>query len=232
MTKEEKSQLRKKWRRWLTIIGNDLSSLLISQDIFKEIQKIIAANKKIQSPDLFYRWMKVNYAARMAVGIRRLVQPSNLSDKKKMVISLHRLIKDISQQRDAIDRDCYVRGYQLRDAGIANEDFDTFTDNSRDTLISKSKLNKDMVRLKEETKRIKIFRDKWIAHRGLRNVKGTIKRLPTFKDVDNALNLIDEILDKYTLLLTRSSLTTRKPIHQYDWKEPLRHAWIESDPKE
>ena len=221
MTPKQKAKLRRKWRRWLKIIGNDLGWLLISHDIFEEVQKIMKSNKKIQSPPLFYSWIKDNYSARVAIGIRRLVDPDRAYNR---AISLYRLIEDISQNRQAITRDYYVSQYYkwMQKEGLAERDFDIFA-NKGDPLISAYKLNRDMKSLQRETQCIRTFTNKWIAHYDL---KGRIRRLPTFKDVDEALKVVDSIFCKYYLLLTRGSMTTRKAVLQYDWKKPLRHAWI------
>lgn len=227
MTPKQKVILRRKWRRWLKIIGNDLGWLLTSHDIFEEIQNIMRANKKIQSPDLFYRWMKDNYAARVALGIRRLVDPDRAY---KRAISLYRLIEDISKYPQAMTRNYYVSQYHkwMQKEGLADRDFDIFA-NKRGPLISAYKLNRDMKRLQRETQRIRTFTNKWIAHYDL---KGRIRRLPTFKDVDETLKVVDAIFCKYYLLLTRGGMTTSKPVLQYDWKKPLRHPWIEKKQKD
>ncbi len=221
MTPKQNAQLRRKWRRWLKIIGNDLGWLLTSHNIFEEVQKIIKSNKKIQSPPLFYHWIKDNYSARIAIGIRRLVDTDRAY---KRAISLYRLIEDISQNRQAITRDYYVSQYYkgMQKDGLAEMDFDIFA-NKGDPLISVYKLNRDMKSLQRETRRIRIFTNKWIAHYDL---KGRIRRLPTFKDVNEALKVVDAIFCKYYLLLTLGSMTTSKPVLQYDWKKPLHHAWI------
>jgi hypothetical protein len=220
MTLKQKVQLRRKWRRWLKIIDNDLGWLLTSHDIFNEVKKIMKANKKIQSPALFYRWIKDNYAARVAIGIRRLV------DSDKRAISLYRLIEDISQNRHAITRNYYIGRYRNKRSikdGLADKDFNNFA-NKGELLINEKKLDRDMKGLKRETERIKIFANKWVAHYDL---KHRIRRMPTFEDVEKAMKVIDDIRMKYHLLLTRSCMRTCKPIIPYDCKEPLRHAWIE-----
>ena len=226
MKPKQKVILRRKWRRWLKIIGNDLGWLLTRHDIFEKVQEIMKANKKIQSPDLFYRWIKDNYTARVALGIRRLV------DTDKRAISLYRLIGDISHNPQAITRNYYIGRYHNKrlikeSLADADWDFDIFA-NKRDTLISAYKLNRDMKKLQRETQRIRTFTNKWIAHYDL---KGRIRRLPTFKDVDEALKVVDAIFCKYYLLLTRGGMTTSKPVLQYDWKKPLRHPWIEKKQK-
>jgi hypothetical protein len=224
MTPKQKAQLRRKWRRWLKIIGYDLGWLLTSHDIFEEVQKIMKSNKKIQSPSLFYRWIKDNYSARVAIGIRRLVEPDKAY---KRAISLYRLIEDISQNRQAITRD-YCVSQWMQKGGLAERNFDIFA-NKGDPLISAYKLNRDMKSLQRETQRIRTFTNKYIAHYDL---KGRIRRLPTFNDVDEVLKVVDAIFCKYYLLLTRDSMTTHKPVLQYDWKKPLRHAWISKQKKQ
>ncbi len=218
MTEKQKVQLRQKWKGWLEKIGNDLGWLLTSNDIFERVRNIVDSNKRIQSPDLFHRWIIDNYVARVAVGIGRL------NDHDCRTISLHRLIKDISENLEAMTRDYFVSRYPdwMRDKGVTDHDFDKFAEkNSR--LISPGRLNGDIDLLDEETRLVKDFRDQWIAHF---DSNREIKRMPTFEDVDKSLQVIDCIFCKYYLLVDGGGMTTRKPALQFDWKEPLKHAWI------
>jgi hypothetical protein len=221
MTEEQKTQLRQKWEKWLERIGHDLGWLLTSHDIFEVVQNIVNSNKQIQSPDLFHRWILDNYVARVAIGISRL------NDHDRRTISLHRLIKDISENREVITRNYFVSRYPkwMQDRGVANHDFDKFAKRN-DEMISFERLNNDIDLLDEETRLIKNFRDQWIAHFDLNREIG---QMPTFEDADKALQIIDGIFCKYYLLVDGGGMNTRKPVLQYDWKEPLRHAWIEKD---
>lgn len=220
MTAQEKNALRKKWRKWLKRVGQDLGSLLTGHDIFAEIQQIVAANKKVQTPDLYFLWIKDNYAARVTIGIRRLIDADNRS------ISLTRLIKDISNNREALPRDYYISSYRkwMKDAGFADRDFDQFANRGK-KYVSTYKLSRDIKRLASETRLMKKFADTWIAHCDL-NQKNKVRRIPTFKDVSKTLESLDAVYCRYHLLLTRGGMTTRKPSLQFDWKKPLRHAWI------
>ena len=224
MTEKHKAKLRNKWRRWLKIIGSDLGDLLTSQDIFNEIQKVFKANKQIQSPTLFYRWMNDNYATRITVGIRRL------TDYDRRTISLYRLIQNISENPTALSRAYFVSGYPqwMRDKGSADKDFDQFACR-KSKLLSKFKLERDMRRLTNETERLRKFVNKWIAHTDLRQ-RVQMHKIPNYEDVADALKAVDKIYCKYILLLTRSGARTRKPEIVPDWKEPLRHPWIPDHP--
>ena len=219
MTPTEKRNLRRKWKRWLERIGHDLGWLLTSHGIFEEIQSVVKSNDNIQSPTLLYRWMCDNYAARAAIGLRRL------SDHDTRTVSLYRLIKNISENPQGITRDYYVSQYpeRMQEMDLADHDFDNFA-NKNSNLVSVSRLQTDMKRLKKGTERIRKFADKWIAHCDLNRVR---TQVPTYKEVGEALRNVDRLYCKYFLLITRGGMSTRKPVIQYDWKEPLTHPWIE-----
>ena len=212
MTEDQKTKLRQKWGEWLEIIGNELGWLLTGRDFFWGIRKIVESNKKIQSPSALHNWIGDNYVAKVTTGIIRL------TDHHRGTISLYWLIKGISKNREVITRDYYVSGYgdkRLVKIGVADRDFDKF--------------DNDIKLLDEKTRLIKDFRDQWIAHF---DEKREIEQMPTFGDMDKALDTIDSIFCDYTLLLKRSAPPTRKPVLQYDWEEPLRYPWNEIKEKE
>jgi len=222
MIEEQKVQLRQKWEAWLERIGTDIGWLLTGRDFFYQVRKIVESNKKIQSPAAFHNWISDNYVAKVTTSITRL------TDRHRGTISLYCLIKGILENPGVITRDYYVSGYRdkrLREMGFADRDFDNFADKGRQN-VSPDKLYGHIKQLEEATHLIKDFRDQWIAHF---DEKREIERMPTFEDVDKALDAIDNIFCKCTLLLKRSAPPTRKPVLQYDWKKPLRYAWIERD---
>lgn len=219
MTGKQKAELRQKWEGWLERIGTELGWLLTGRDFFYGVQEIVESNKKIQSPPAFHNWISDNYVAKITTGIIQL------TDRHRGTISLYWLLKGILKNPEVITRDYYVSGYRdkrLQEVGFADRDFDKFAD-KRKKHVSPDKLNGDIELLEKEVRLIKDFRDKWIAHF---DEKREIERMPTFEDVDKALDVIDNIFCEYSLLLKRSAPPTRKPVLQYDWKEPLRHAWI------
>jgi hypothetical protein len=234
MTCEEKARIRKKWKRWLKAIGNDLGCLLIAHEMFVVIQAAFKDNKNIQRPSLVYRWIADNYAARAAVGIRRLTDRHGAINRKNQErpISLHWLIQDISDHADTITRQDFIAGCTRGNRGrgridaaeCAAYDYNQFADRGCDE-ISKRKLSQDLKRLSRDTKRVKTFVDKWIAHHDADQ-----RRFPvgTYADVGEALKDIDEIYCTCVLLLTGDTVLSAKPELQYDWREPLRHPWIEA----
>jgi len=186
MTEGQKVYLRGKWKRWIETIGHDLSDHLTSRDIYEEIRhRIVALNKRIKAPALYYNWLVDNYVDSITIRIRRL------ADHDRRCISLYRLIEDILENRQAITRDYYVSRYPkwMQEEGFADRDFDNFA-NKRNNLVSIYKLNKDMKRLDRNTDRIRKFVNKWIAHCDLQRKRLSAR---THKDVDNTLKDIDRL---------------------------------------
>lgn len=219
MTESQKEQLRQKWRSWLDEIGHELGWLLTGRDFFWRLQEIVESNKKIQSPHVLHNWIADNYVAKVTTGIRKIV------DKKESV-SLYRVIWGIKKNPDVITREYFVGQWHdgvSKQMGIADETFDAFA-KAGEQRVDPGRLDADMRELSEGTRLIKVFTDKWIAHwdENRDNVQ-----MPTFGDLDRALDIVDSVWCKYRLLLERSAPDTRKPAMALDWEAPLRHRWIE-----
>ena len=221
MTEEQKDQLRHKWRSWLDEIGNELGWLLTGRDLFWRLQEIVESNEKIQSPAILHNWIADNYVAKTTTGIIKI------TDHHRGTISLYWLIKGIKNNPDLISRDYFVSQWRddfLREMGTADRTFDMYA-NFGKQLVNPERLDADIRGLDEGTSLVKDFRDQWVAHF---DEKRKTDQMPTFGDLNKALDIIDEVWCKYRLLLERSATDTRKPAMALDWEEPLRHCWIKS----
>ena len=220
MTEKQKAQLLRKWREWLKKIDQYLGVLLVTHRVFEQVHKIATSNKRTRSPMLFYNLLRNNYLISITIGI------SKLGDPDKRSISLYNLIEDIKKHPKVITRAYFVSGYhkQEREYGAADFDFNRFA-NKKNDFLSIRKLHKDLVRLKKELSVVRTFRNTWIAHL---DIKRKMYKRPTYNDIAKALKAVDDLWSKYSLLLNRVERSS-KPVLQYDWKEPLRHAWIEDD---
>jgi len=221
MTEEQKDQLRHKWRSWLDEIGNELGWLLTGRDLFWRLQEIVESNEKIQSPAILHNWIADNYVAKTTTGIIKV------TDHHRGTISLYWLIKGIKNNPDLISRDYFVSQWRddfLREMGTADRTFDMYA-NFGKQLVDPERLDADIRGLDEGTSLVKDFRDQWVAHF---DEKRKTDQMPTFGDLNKALDIIDEVWCKYRLLLERSATDTRKPAMALDWEEPLRHCWIKS----
>ncbi len=60
-----------KWNKWLDVIYLDIIKLSLERDIFREVQKMIKNNVKIQKPSVFYDFLGKAYIASSVMTIRR-----------------------------------------------------------------------------------------------------------------------------------------------------------------
>ena len=218
LTKNQKANLRRKWRRWINRLVRDMAELLTSNEILKEVCRIVAKNEQIKSPATLHNWMRKSVIDQIGTGIRRL------TDKDKRSISLYRLIEDISENNEAITREWYVSTYPkwMKEQGLADRGFDIFGKKG-DSYLSLPKLKKDKATLENGTIQARKYVNKWVAHCDLNRRR--VKRV-TYGDIWNALESLDNLCCKYNLLLTRGSMNTCMPVIGSAWKQVLRHAWI------
>lgn len=89
--------------------------------------------------------------------------------------------------------------------------------------LSQAILRSDLRRSENASERVRRYVNKRIAHRAN---AGTIRRLPRLKELDSALDTLDEVLCKYNLLLTAEGTNSLHATRQYDWREVLWEPWL------
>src|SRR4030042_308372 len=205
-----------KWIKWLEVIQADIRSLLLNRNIFWEVQNMIKLNKDIQKPSSFYRYLGDTYVAYSAIAIRRQIKIDNQS------ISFARLLSEIIEDPMPLSRN-YFKSLYVRSAveTFADGDFDQFTGSNKDHICPRM-IRGDLDALKLQAKKIEDFADKRIAHHD----KKEPKSLPTFSEVDDCINLLDQLYVKYHLVFHASSMTSLMPVYQYDWKAIFEVPWL------
>jgi hypothetical protein len=73
------------------------------------------------------------------------------------------------------------------------------------------------------TRLVRHYVNKEVAHH---DEKGAVT-IPTFADLDEAIDNLGTLLTRYGTLLTGSNLAVPEPVVQYDWEAPFRQPWIE-----
>lgn len=207
-----------KWNEWLDTIYKDVQNLLTNRYIFREVQKIISSNPRIQIGSSFYDWMGSVYAASQVIGVRRQVDADSDS------ISFRNLLDEIRQHAHILSRERYVSLY--KDSGLPNDiphrDFDRKAGTGRNH-IDPVVVEADLSALQEKAERIRKYVNKRIAHFD----RAEFKSLPTYAELDECLDYLEALLKKYLSLLQAKTHLSIVPVWQYDWKEIFRRPWIE-----
>jgi hypothetical protein len=205
-----------KWNKWLDVIYLEIRSLSVNRNIFWEVQNIIKNNPKIQKPSSFYEFLGSTYVISALMGVRRQIKINKDS------ISFAKLLKEICATPEILSRDRFVVLYKGSAVEhLANRHFDKFAGKVG------SHIDPDLVRLKLKELKIKAwkcekFADQRIAHFD----KRANKNIPTFKDLDDCIDFLEELIKMCYLLFRAVSLTSILPVYQYDWKAIFREPWL------
>lgn len=164
-----------KWDKWLEKIYIDIQRLLINRYIFREVQKIIEANPRIQIASSFYEWMGSVYANDAVIGVRRQVDP----DKRS--ISFARLLAEIRDNPQVLSRSRFVALYKSNPSR-GHRDFDGFAGQGN-AHVDPAKVDDDLDQLKQQTQNLKKYANRRVAHFDHR----ALKTPPTFQELDECL---------------------------------------------
>lgn len=217
-----RTQICQQWQNKITTIANELGRLLMSKQIFNETVKIIFKDDKLYSPPIFLNWLTANYVGTIGIGIRRLTD--QYSRKKYNTLSMLILLNEVKENNTLITRSKWIAEYpNFIPEDSRNETFNMFA-NKDSEYIDVSLLQDDIEKIKTKTEYVTYYADKWIAHLDLTRDP---KQAPYIYKFGEVLEFLDPIVCKYHLLLAGSDLSgTCKPVFNYNWKSPLKHAWI------
>jgi hypothetical protein len=201
------------WQELLeSAIIPDVRWLLVQRYVFREVRSLVERNPRIQRPSVFYSVWGSTFARSALVGLRRQV------DEDHRVASLARLLQEIRRAPHVISRDRFVSLYILKDDG--HRDFDILTEEGA-REVDPHRVQDDLSRLRRSTAGLERFATQRVAHFDLE----ASPRIPTYAELDAALDLLEELSNRYRglLLAEAGSLT---PTINYDWKAIFREPWI------
>ena len=160
--------------------------------------------------------MSTNYVVAINIGVRRL------TDTSRDVHSLCRLLDDILHHPGAINRRSNRALYRGLPREMADRSFDSLV-GPKSWALPQRVIEADLRTIKSASARVRRFTNKRIAHR---TPKKTIRRLPTFQELDDGLDCLNTVLCKYNTLITAAGMSTTEATRQYYWQEVLFLPWI------
>ena len=88
--------------------------------------------------------------------------------------------------------------------------------------IDPHKVTTDLKKLKAKAKKLKLFATRFVAHSDERGLES----LPTFEELNDCLDFLEDPLKKYLLLFRATSHLSIVPVMQFDWKKIFQGPWI------
>ena len=201
----------------LDFITAEIAGLRVSQYIFWEVQEIIRANQLINKPNEFYTWMSDAYAASMSAAIRRQV------DQRRDTISFLRFLQRLKAQPTVVTRSRYKTFSKTAPEDFMNEDFAALVGSGM-VAMKAADVENDIQALGRKVEALKKYADLVVAHHG----KSVPTTIPKFKDLDEAIELLDSLLTKYLHLFRSVKQASALPTFIDDWKAIFRVPWISS----
>jgi hypothetical protein len=205
-----------KWQRWLhESIRPHIYTIHLHRYIYQELIKITQGRDL--PPSYFFDFGSQTYATSQAVAIRRLADPN------PRAISLGRLLNEIASDAQRLNRDFYVGLYATDIRPMGERAFTSkFADATGDHVDPKI-VNTDLEALRTGAERVSRYVDQYVAHLD----EKPRAAIPTFDDLNKAVDLVGDLYQKYNNLVTASDYVTLVPEIQHDWKAVFRVPWIE-----
>jgi hypothetical protein len=212
-------------RDWLKTLTGQVLRLRMDHRIWTEVQEVIKANPELHRPSEFYRWMRDMYVSGISMAIRRL------TDDHTRSVSFFRFLKLVKGNPGLVSRRRYRKLFkdddvfveQLRELGLEND----YPNDDYTRLVGGGKqptpdqVQAELDEMRRLTEKIVALADTTVAHHD----RERPAELPTFADVEVAIQLFERLLKRYRLLFDATSMSTDTTF-QYDWKAIFRTPWI------
>lgn len=180
----------RKWIRWIDTIYNDLVRLADCRQIFRETQEVAQRNPKINRENAFWEFILTTYTPYASLAVRRQM------DRDRRSVSLRLLLEDILKQPHILTRKRLLSS--LTRYGMPKQHANQIINKTKRmgrVHISKREIKSDIACLKRACRKVHRFVNKTAAH----NSKRPLRLLPTFSDLDNAIDCIESIFKPYVL---------------------------------
>jgi hypothetical protein len=215
----DEAQRRDRLIQWLEVIFRDLQDLLIKDHIFWKLQDIVRGNPKFKhASGLFTRWMASVFIQSAAAAVRRQAKTNHDT------VSLKRFLLEVQKYPGLVSREHYTRFFDGKKAWhieSAQRQFDGVADEGG-THISAALVEQQLRELGDAVQGIEHYVDRRIAHYDKR---GLARPTPTLGDLSRALNVIEDLVTRYWVLLKGEAISVR-PTIVYDWMDIFRFPWI------
>ncbi len=173
-------------------------------------------------PSYFVEFLQDSYAITQAVAIRRL------SENNKDSVSLGRLLAEIRSEPDLLTRDLYIKvsGGDDHDASFAGSYFEQEFGGSTVDRLDPAVIEGDLQILGQSTQTVRHYVDKHVAHHD----KNPAAQLPTYSEIDHAIDQICDLFRRYVSLLTAVDISLHMHFG-HDWEKIFTVPWLERPPR-
>jgi hypothetical protein len=204
-----------KWQRWLDRIEPEVLGMNGHRAVYREVARIVNEHGALP-PSHFFDYLRDWYATTQATAVRRQAEIS------RRVISIASLLSEIGREPERLSNERFVAHYDRLARDHAHEVFAGRFAGDVGSHVDPAIIAADLDGLQNTAESVRAYVDRHIAHTD----RDPLDELPTFEDLNGAIDEIGGLFSKYTLLLTASSWAMLEPVPQYDWLAIFREPWI------
>jgi hypothetical protein len=185
------SSKRGQWARLLKEVREECIGLLTIRYIFRTIQEILRRNPRVLDyPGTFNQWTWVMYAMSNTAGIRRLAGQSPDVSDVSLVCLLDEMLKYADELWVPFQSHYPAELAEAHSKALARGSLDAKAEACRRLVAA------DRKTLIGQTDKASHFANKRVAHRN-----HVVEVKTSFKDLDQGLNIIKTLTQKYLLLV-------------------------------
>ena len=203
---------------------NEVIDVNLRKYVFSKQKEIVSGNPKLKDQNIFIEYFFRNYAEAQVLAVSRLVED-------KPVDSLIALLNDILSFYEEVVYSGELRNQLIEE--MRKTASDGFLKNhlqqqieDRIKAFSWEKINSDKFDLLKETAKIKLLRDKWVAHRDPRRKQINLQ----YDEIDRTIKFIEERIDEYYLFITDKKMGSFLPAGIEGDDQIFAFAWKVSAP--
>jgi len=210
--------LHEKWKRWIEQVYAETVTLFSYRSYYRGVGEITRGNPNVP-PSSFFTAFGTWYVTTQVIAVRRQI------DLDPQAVSLARLLSNMRDNSGVMSRVRFgaMSGPEEHWQQRAHQTYDKFAGRGADA-ISADRYQADLDELQTLTAPIKKYVDRVVAHTDQRE----LTELPTYEDLNAALELLGWMLNKYMVLLKDTSVPSADPVHQADWKAAFTVPWLQT----
>ena len=223
------NQQLEKWEKWLEALYKDFAEVFFNRHIFWEVQAIIRNNPNLENykPNWFNVFLGQAYFDYAVSAIRRQIRHHGSS------ASLIGLLEKIIQTPSVLSREQFVERFvYLHPAGEKRADdlFDEKFAGECADHIDPIIVREDLCQLKVRSITVEKFADTRVAHLDEKIIKKGLRGSPPFNDLDNCIDCLAELIQKYYFLVKAEDLGDDLSVDfTDDWQGIFHQRWIVPD---
>lgn len=190
-----------KWKKQIEHLIDEVLDINERKYVFEKEREIIKNNSELQYNNIFITYLFKNYAEAQVLAISRIVEDDGRTGSfvallNDMLTNFEEIIESGKlKQRHIADIDKSDLGEILKEH---------FKKKQENNQVSWEKINSDKFNLLKATAKLKIFRNKWVAHINQKRKHVVID----YDELNKIVDFLNTNIQEYYTLLTNSSIVS------------------------